>query len=62
MERFRNNPELSGTPLIVVSGRDSKVHQERAILAGAKTFLQKPVDNSLLLRVIRTLLGDQIPS
>jgi DNA-binding response OmpR family regulator len=32
MERFRNNPELSGAPLIVVSGRDLKVHRERAIL------------------------------
>jgi DNA-binding response OmpR family regulator len=62
MERFRNNPELSGTPLIVVSGRDLKVHRERAILAGAKSFLQKPVDNSVLLRVIHRLLGDQTPS
>ena len=62
MERFRNNPELSGTPLIVVSGRDLKAHRERAIIAGAKSFLQKPVDNSVLLRVIHKLLGDQTPS
>ncbi len=62
MERFHNNPQFTCTPVIVVSGRDFRVHKERSLRAGAKIFLQKPVDNDLLLRVIHKLLGEQVPN
>lgn len=62
MERFRNLPEMALTPLVVVSGRDFRAHRERALQAGAKVFLQKPVKNELLLRVIHKLLGDEVTS
>jgi FixJ family two-component response regulator len=35
--------------------------QERALKAGAKAFLQKPVDNAELLAVIRQALGETEP-
>ena len=45
-------------PVIVVSGRAGLPNQERAIKAGAKAFLEKPVDNAELLAVIRQALGE----
>lgn len=58
MDRFQNHPQLAGTP-VVVSGRDFRVHRNRAIRSGAKTFLQKPVDSDLLMRVVHRIFGDQ---
>jgi len=45
-------------PIIVISARDVRVNRERAIKAGAKTFLQKPVDDAELLAWIRQALGE----
>jgi CheY-like chemotaxis protein len=45
-------------PVIVVSARDLRANKERAIKAGAKAYLQKPVDNAELLKVIRQALGE----
>jgi DNA-binding response OmpR family regulator len=58
LERLRANTYLSVVPVIVVSGRDTGVNQERALKAGAKAFLQKPVNNAELLAVIRKTLGE----
>jgi DNA-binding response OmpR family regulator len=53
-------PSLALIPIIVVSGRDVRANQVRAIEAGAKAFLQKPVDNVELLAVIRRALGEPV--
>jgi DNA-binding response OmpR family regulator len=58
MERLKLIPSLSVIPVIVVSGRAGLANQERALKAGAKAFLQKPVDNAELLAVIRQTLGE----
>src|SRR5271156_3211409 len=58
MERFKAVPSLASIPVIVVSGRELRVNQKRAIQAGAKAFLQKPVNNAELLAVIRQALGE----
>ena len=58
MERLQNIPALAVIPVIVVSARDARANQERALKAGAKAFLQKPVDNAELLAVIRRALGE----
>lgn len=57
MERFRANMHLATTPVIVVSARDRLANEQRAINAGAKAFLQKPVDNDQLLATINHLIG-----
>src|ERR1700737_2668125 len=57
MERLKANDSLSLIPVIVVSARDREANMERALKAGAKAFLQKPVDNAKLLAVIRQVLG-----
>jgi DNA-binding response OmpR family regulator len=59
MDRFKNVPSLAAVPVIVVSGRDIRENQRQMVRSGAKAFLQKPVDNALLLAVIRQTLGEQ---
>jgi DNA-binding response OmpR family regulator len=58
MERFKAVPSLASIPVIVISGRDHRANHKRAIEAGAKTFLQKPVNNADLLAVIRQTLAE----
>jgi len=62
MERLKAVPALAVIPIIVVSARDARANQERAIKAGAAAFLQKPVDNAELLAVIRQSLGERARS
>jgi DNA-binding response OmpR family regulator len=57
MERLKANDSLSLIPVIVVSACDLNTNMDRALKAGAKAFLQKPVDNAQLLSVIRQVLG-----
>jgi DNA-binding response OmpR family regulator len=59
LERMKVNESLSSIPVIVLSGRDRLGNWDRALKAGAKTFLQKPVANDKLLAVIRLVLAEQ---
>jgi DNA-binding response OmpR family regulator len=61
MERLKRIPAMAVIPIIVVSARDVRANQARAIKAGATAFLQKPVDNAELLAVIRQALGEPAP-
>jgi DNA-binding response OmpR family regulator len=58
LERLKVNESLSSIPVIVLSGRDRVGNWDRALKAGAKTFLQKPVANDKLLAVIRLVLAE----
>jgi DNA-binding response OmpR family regulator len=58
MERLRANDSLSLIPVIVLSARDRNANLGRVLKAGAKAYLQKPVDNAELLAVIRQALGE----
>ena len=58
IEKLKVWPSLALIPVIVVSARDLRANKERAINAGAKAYLQKPVDNAELLKVIRQALGE----
>ena len=49
---------LVNKKVIVISARDGLGNQKRAFDAGAKAFLQKPVDDKQLLAVIRQALGE----
>jgi DNA-binding response OmpR family regulator len=59
MERLKGNMQLAVIPVIVVSARDPQANRERALKAGAKAFLQKPVDNDELFAVVRQCLGER---
>jgi DNA-binding response OmpR family regulator len=54
MERLKAND--------ILSARDLHANMDRALKAGAKAFLQKPVDNVQLLSVIRQALGETAQS
>jgi CheY-like chemotaxis protein len=60
MDRLKAVPALAIIPIIVVSGRAGAANQERVLKAGAKAFLEKPVDNAELLAVIRQALGESV--
>jgi DNA-binding response OmpR family regulator len=59
LERLKANDSLSLIPVIVVSARDRNANRDRVLKAGAKAFLQKPVDNAHLLSAIRQVLGEK---
>ena len=59
MERLKANDSLSLIPVIVVSASDVTANMDRALKAGARAFLQKPVDNARLLSEIRRVLGER---
>ena len=61
MERLKQIPFLAVVPVIVVSARNGLGNQKRAHDAGAKAFLQKPVNDAELLAVIRQTLGESAP-
>ncbi|MBL4851866.1 MAG: response regulator [Gammaproteobacteria bacterium] len=48
---------LNTMPVIILSGRDPWQNEEKALAAGAVAFLQKPVDNNVLLTTISKELG-----
>ena len=56
MENLQRDPALSSVPVIVLTGRPQEVYKEATELAGAKAYLQKPVENEELLAVIRRVL------
>ena|ERR1700686_2536693 len=58
MERLKTIPSLAEIPVIIVSALGIAANQERALQAGAKAYLQKPMDNAEFLAVIRQALGE----
>jgi DNA-binding response OmpR family regulator len=60
MDRLKAFPALAIIPIIVVSGRSGVPNRDRVLKAGAKAFLEKPVDNAELLAVIRQALGETV--
>lgn len=58
LERMKNMGLLASTPVIVISARDPKTNEKRALDAGAEAFFQKPVDNEQLMKAIWRALGE----
>lgn len=51
MDRLEKQ-KLNDVPVIVVTGRDPMNNEMRSLSSGAYAFLQKPVDNEVLLATI----------
>ena len=58
LDILKTNFNLSSIPVIVLSGRDRRANEERVLNAGAKAFLQKPVQSNEFLAVVRQALGE----
>jgi DNA-binding response OmpR family regulator len=59
LERLQTSDTLSSIPVLVVSGRDRNANRDRALKAGARAFLLKPVDNARLLSEVQQILGEK---
>jgi CheY-like chemotaxis protein len=55
MERLKNLIPLATIPVVIVTARDLAC-EPRALSAGATAFLQKPVENDLLLATVQRAL------
>jgi len=58
LDILRTNLNLSSIPVVVLSGRDRRANEERVLNAGAKAFLQKPVQSNEFLAVVWQALGE----
>ena len=58
MERLGSILPVAHIPIIILTARDTSGNEARARSAGAHAFLQKPVDNDVLLETIRKALGE----
>ena len=58
MERLQKNTKLSCIPVIVLTARERKTNQEKAIAAGCCAFFQKPADNGELIEAIDKALRE----
>jgi len=56
MERLGSLLPVAQIPIIILTARDISGNKERALNAGAQAFLQKSVDDDVLLETIRKVL------
>ena len=60
LEHLRADPELSQTPVIVVSAFASPADRQRAFEAGATRFVKKPFDPEALRSLVEELLPSRV--
>ncbi len=58
MEHLAGLAPVARIPVLILTGRDIHTSRERAEELGARGILQKPADNSLLMRTIARILED----
>jgi DNA-binding response OmpR family regulator len=61
LERLQESDTLSNIPVIVLTARDAQLNKQKALLAGATAYFQKPADNAELLAAIRATLPNTWP-
>jgi two-component system KDP operon response regulator KdpE len=61
LERLQQVASLACIPVIILTARDPQFNKERALKAGATTFIQKPADNEELLDAIHAALTPAWP-
>lgn len=52
-KQIRKIPEMKKTPIIMLSGKDSPLDEVKGILAGASTYLTKPVKSDRLQETVQ---------
>jgi len=58
MERLQTLAPFAMIPIIVVSAQPSEPNAERATVAGAHAFIEKPYELETVLATVRDALGD----
>lgn len=62
MQRLHALPQLSGVPVVVISGRDPAAHKDAALAVGAAAYLTKPLAPDVLAAAVVDALGVAGPS
>lgn len=57
LDRLKQDADLAGIPVVVLSARDAEENERRALGAGAAGFLEKPAENEELLGTIAGAIG-----
>lgn len=57
MQQLKQLDTLASIPIIVMTGRSAEVYKDPALIGGAAGYLQKPVDNDVLLSAIQKALA-----
>jgi CheY-like chemotaxis protein len=58
--RLRNEPRLSATKIVMMSGKNYEPDRRRAVAAGADAFISKPVDTATFAGRVRRVIEDRI--
>ena len=61
-ERIKANPELVAVPVIMLTAQNDSASRERALAAGANTYLTKPFSPLQLLDLVGNLIGSEVVS
>ncbi len=56
LDHLRNDPELAGTPVVVVSALSGPAERRAALAAGTTRFVKKPFDPEELRSLVEELL------
>lgn len=56
LKKIKDTPEISGIPVIMLSGKNFLPEKKKAIGLGAEIYLTKPVKNEILINEVRTFL------
>jgi two-component system, chemotaxis family, response regulator Rcp1 len=57
IEWIRTQSHLAGIPIVVLSSSDMQQDIDRAIQLGANSYIQKPLSNTELVRIVQSLLA-----
>lgn len=57
--RLRSDPKTSQLPILMMSAKGQDEDRKTGLRVGANEFLTKPVDRSVLLEKIQTLLSEK---
>jgi len=56
-QRLRSVAQMDGVPVVGCAGPDSQAYRDAARAAGCDAYVTKPINPSVVLRVVKSLLG-----
>jgi len=56
-QRLRTIAQMEGVPVVACAGPDSQAYRDAARAAGADAYLTKPINPTMLLRLVKSLLN-----